>query len=54
LPTVDSLGARGDLIHSPDEFLYLDSLTDRAKLTALLLMKLARGEIEWEGARPRG
>jgi glutamate carboxypeptidase len=45
LPCVDSLGARGDQIHSPDEFLYLDSLAERAKLTALLLMKLAAGEI---------
>jgi len=46
LPCVDSLGARGDGIHSPDEFLYLDSLTERAKLTALFLMKLASGEID--------
>jgi glutamate carboxypeptidase len=46
LPCVDSLGARGDGIHSPAEFLYLDSLTERAKLTALLLMKMAAGDIE--------
>jgi glutamate carboxypeptidase len=45
LPCVDSLGPRGDHIHSPDEFAYLDSLTERAKLTALFLMKLAAGEI---------
>jgi len=48
LATVDSLGARGDLIHSPNEFLWLDSLVERAKLTGLLLMKLAAGEISWQ------
>src|SRR5258706_1273327 len=45
LATVDSLGARGDGIHSPEEFLWLDSLAERAKFTALLLMKLAAGEL---------
>jgi glutamate carboxypeptidase len=45
LPNLDSLGPRGGRIHSPDEFLLLDSLTERAKLTALLLMKIASGEI---------
>lgn len=47
LPTVDTLGPRGGGIHSPDEYLLLDSLTERAKLTALLLMKLATGELVW-------
>ena len=57
LPNVDSLGPRGGNLHSPDEFLLLDSLTERAKLTALLLMKLATGELEWPtpaGARREG
>ncbi len=45
LPNIDTLGARGGAIHSPDEFLLLDSLTERAKLSALFLMKLAAGEI---------
>jgi len=44
LPTVDSLGPRGGEIHTPNEFVELDSLTERAKLAALLLMKLATGE----------
>jgi glutamate carboxypeptidase len=48
LPNIDSFGPRGGRIHSPDEFLLLDSLTERAKLAALLLMKLASGEIEWK------
>jgi glutamate carboxypeptidase len=41
LPNIDTLGPRGGNIHSPEEFLLLDSLVERAKLTALLLMKLA-------------
>jgi glutamate carboxypeptidase len=45
LPNLDSLGPRGGRIHSPDEFLLLDSLTERAKLTTLLMLKLAAGEI---------
>ena len=44
LPVIDSLGPRGGGMHSPDEFLLLDSLTERAKLSALLLMKIASGE----------
>jgi len=47
LPNLDSLGPRGGNLHSPDEFLLLDSLTERAKLSAILLIKLAAGEIEW-------
>jgi glutamate carboxypeptidase len=47
LPTVDTLGPCGGDLHSPTEFLLLDSLTQRAKLTALLLTKLASGEINW-------
>lgn len=44
LPNVDTLGVRGAHIHSADEICYLDSLPERAKLSALLLMRLARGE----------
>jgi glutamate carboxypeptidase len=47
LPTIDSLGPRGGDLHSPTEYLLLDSLTERAKLTALMLLKLASGEIPW-------
>ncbi|WP_370276960.1 hydrolase [Pontibacterium sp.] len=43
LPNIDTLGVRGGLIHSPDEFICLDSLTERAKLSALLLITLAHG-----------
>lgn len=51
LPNVDSLGPRGGNLHSHEEFLLLDSLTERAKLTALLLLKLAAGELEWPEKR---
>lgn len=45
LPNIDTLGVRGGGIHTAGEYLLLDSLTERAKLAALLLMKLAAGEI---------
>ncbi|MEJ2716048.1 MAG: hydrolase [Deltaproteobacteria bacterium] len=48
LPTIDSLGVTGGNLHSIDEYVVLDSLTERARLTALLLMKLASGEIQWQ------
>jgi glutamate carboxypeptidase len=44
VPNVDSLGVHGGKIHSPEEFVLLDSLPERAKLTALFLMRLADGE----------
>lgn len=42
LAVVDTLGPRGGAIHSADEFLCLDSLEERARLSTLLLMRLAR------------
>ena len=45
IPVIDTLGVRGGSIHSADEYVRLDSLEERAKLTALLLMKIASGEI---------
>jgi glutamate carboxypeptidase len=50
LPNVDTLGARGGGIHSPEEWLDMKSLEERAKLSALILMKLAAGEIAWPAA----
>ena len=44
LPNIDTLGVVGGNIHSSDEFIYLPSLTERAQLTALFLLKLAEGE----------
>jgi glutamate carboxypeptidase len=46
LPVIDSLGPRGENMHSSEEFLLLDSLTERAKLSALLLMKIGSGEMQ--------
>lgn len=42
LPNVDTLGVRGANIHSDQEVAYLDSFAERARLSALILMKLAR------------
>lgn len=41
LPNIDTLGVCGGNIHSSNEFLMIDSLVPRAKLTALILMSLA-------------
>lgn len=49
LPTLDSLGPTGGELHSPREYLSLPSLAERAKMTTLLLMKLATGECPWPG-----
>ncbi|SCW82540.1 glutamate carboxypeptidase [Sphingobium faniae] len=43
VPVVDTMGARGGAIHSPDEFLMTDSLAERARLSALALMRIAQG-----------
>lgn len=45
LANVDTLGVRGGNIHSADEFCLLDSMTERAQLSLLLLAGLASGEI---------
>jgi glutamate carboxypeptidase len=42
LPVLDTLGVRGGNIHSANEFILLDSLVERAALSALLLVELAR------------
>jgi glutamate carboxypeptidase len=45
LPTIDSLGVVGGGLHTHDEYMLISSLTERAKLTALYMMKLANKEI---------
>lgn len=42
LAVVDTMGPRGGAIHSSDEFLCADSLEERAKLAALVLMRVAQ------------
>ena len=41
VPNVDTLGVQGGAIHSDQEYLCVDSLVPRARLSALLLMRLA-------------
>jgi len=53
LATVDSLGVRGGGIHSAEEYAEADSLVERIRLTALLLMRLASGDLEWPGSGDR-
>ena len=47
LPNLDNMGVVGGDIHSDREWMRLDSLAERAKLSALLLLRLANGELTW-------
>jgi glutamate carboxypeptidase len=49
IPVIDTLGVRGANIHSAQEYAALDSLVERAKLSALLLLKIAAGDIAIPG-----
>jgi glutamate carboxypeptidase len=44
VPVVDTMGVRGGSIHSDSEYLIVDSLAERARLSALTILRLARGE----------
>jgi glutamate carboxypeptidase len=44
VPAVDTMGVRGGAIHSPDEYLIVESLAERAQLSALTILRLASGE----------
>jgi glutamate carboxypeptidase len=41
VPVVDTMGVRGGAIHSPDEYLIVESLVERAQLSALTILRLA-------------
>lgn len=41
VPVVDTMGARGGAIHSADEFMLVDSLAERASLSALTILRIA-------------
>jgi glutamate carboxypeptidase len=43
VPVVDTMGVRGGAIHSPDEYLVVSSLAERAALSAVVLHRLATG-----------
>lgn len=47
LPNVDNLGVVGGEIHSDREWMRVSSLAERGRLSALLLLRLARGELQW-------
>lgn len=46
LPVLDTLGVRGGDIHSPNEFVLIDSLIERVLFSTLLLRNLAQGGLE--------
>ena len=45
VPVVDTLGVRGGAIHTAEEYLIVPSLAERAALSALILHRLAAGEV---------
>jgi glutamate carboxypeptidase len=45
LPVIDTLGPAGGNLHSAEEFMLTNTLIQKAKLSALLLSRLATGEI---------
>jgi len=47
LPNLDNMGVVGNLIHSDQEWMRVSSISERAKLSALLLLRLASGELQW-------
>ncbi|PKP65732.1 MAG: hypothetical protein CVT85_05305 [Alphaproteobacteria bacterium HGW-Alphaproteobacteria-7] len=46
VPVVDTMGVRGGAIHSPDEYLIVPSLAERAALSARVIERLAMGHLE--------
>ena len=52
IPNIDTLGVQGGKIHSADEYVKVSSFTKRAKLSALMLMKLASSDdLSWLGVQ---
>ena len=43
VPVIDTMGVRGGSIHSMEEFLIVDSLSERAALSELTILRLAEG-----------
>ncbi|MFN0046613.1 MAG: hydrolase [Sphingorhabdus sp.] len=42
IPVVDTMGVRGGAIHSAEEFLITESLVERARLSALTILRIAK------------
>lgn len=53
VPTLDTMGVVGGNIHTPDEYVLLNSLTERASLAAYFLMKVGNEEIDLNGIKER-
>lgn len=49
LPNIDTLGVRGNYIHSDREFMLINSLAERAQLSALILFRLAQEGLPFYG-----
>ncbi len=48
IPNIDTLGVQGGNIHSAQEYMLVNSLSERARLSALLLMRLAtESDLSW-------
>ncbi|MFW2851236.1 hydrolase [Sphingomonas sp. TX0543] len=45
VPVVDTMGVRGGAIHSGEEFLIVDSLAERAALSAITMLRIAGGRL---------
>lgn len=45
VPVVDTMGVRGGKIHSSEEFLIVESLAERAVLSALTILRIAEGRL---------
>lgn len=43
---VDTMGVRGGAIHSEEEYLIVESLAERAQLSALTLLRIAQGRLQ--------
>lgn len=48
VPVVDTMGVRGGNIHSDGEYLIVESLAERAQLSALTLLRIAQGRLGGE------
>lgn len=54
VPVIDTMGACGGEIHSPREFLQVDSLAPRARLTALVMHRIEQGLLDLGDFGPGG
>lgn len=46
LPNLDNLGVHGGAIHSGDEYVYIESMSERAKLSTAMMLSFARGDLD--------